>query len=268
MKYSQAGNGCQPRLRSAVDKLRAHASRLLWPATCVLCKQAGELARDLCQPCEADLPANSSACELCAEPLPSSAAALLCGACLRHPPPFAASYAPFRYAYPLDHLIRGLKFRGDLACGRVLGELFARRLLDERAGALPELIVPVPLAPRRYRERGYNQAAELALSMSRLTGVPISTDAVVRRRETLEQTALDRKDRRRNVRGAFAIAARMSARHVAILDDVITTGSTARELAKVLLRAGAVRVEAWAIAKAGHHLNTYSSAIPMKTAMP
>jgi ComF family protein len=275
MKYSQAGNACQPTIAALVDRwrepvttLREHVTALLWPSTCVLCRQSAQKALDLCLPCAGDLPTNDFACKVCAEPLPAPAAMLVCGACLRRPPPFQRGFAPFMYGYPLDHLIRGLKFRGELACGRVLGELFAQRLLHLRDGTLPELIIPVPLAPRRYRERGYNQAVELALPIAKRSGISLRTDLVVRQRETVEQTALNQKERRKNVRRAFALTAALPAHHIAILDDVVTTGSTVREIAKVLRRAGASRVEIWAIAKAGHHLNTYSSAIPMKTDMP
>jgi ComF family protein len=172
----------------------------------------------------------------------------VCGACLHDPPPFCSSFVPFRFAYPLDHLVRGLKFRNDLPCGRVLGQLFAGCLLA-RSEPLPEAIVPVPLAPRRYRQRGYNQASELALAIRRATGAAVRSDVAIRRRETAEQAGLDRKARRRNVTGAFAVVAPLHALHVAILDDVVTTGSTVRELAQVLREAGAERIEIWAIAR-------------------
>ena len=161
---------------------------------------------------------------------------------------FRSSFVPFRYAYPIDHLVQGLKFRNELACGRVLGELFASCLLA-RGAPLPEAIVPVPLAMRRYRQRGYNQASELALSIRRVTGASVIADIAIRQRETAEQAGLDRKARRRNVNDAFAAIAPLRARHIAILDDVVTTGSTVRELADVLSRAGAEQIEVWAIAR-------------------
>ena len=186
---------------------------------------------------------------MCAEPLPAaSGGPRVCGACLCDPPPFRSSLVPFRYAYPLDHLVQGLKFRNELACGLVLGQLFAI-CLRARGEPLPEAIVPVPLALRRYRQRGYNQAIELALSIRRVTGVTVRADVAVRLRETAEQAGLDRKARLRNVTGAFAIVAPLRIRHVAILDDVVTTGSTVRELADVLQRAGAEQIEVWAIAR-------------------
>jgi ComF family protein len=247
-QYSDAAGSCQPRLQHWVDKGRRRLEMLLWPMACLLCGRAAASDIDLCSGCLADLPRNDPACVVCAEPMPATAAARVCGECLRDPPPFSSSFVPYRYAYPLDHLVRGLKFRNDLACGRVLGELFSRCVLA-RGEPLPEAIVPVPLAPQRYRQRGYNQASELALSIRRCTGVAVKTDVVIRQRETTEQAGLDRKARRKNVRGAFTAVAPLRVRSVAILDDVVTTGSTVRELAAILQQAGAETVAIWAIAR-------------------
>lgn len=246
--HSIGGSFCGPS-RGAWGKLHA----VLWPPICVLCAKRGQLPLlDLCAACEADLPANTPACPVCAQPLSGeSAATLQCGACLRRSPLVDASYCPFRYAYPLDHLVRGMKYQGAVAQGRVLSELLARRIQATRTAALPDLIVPVPLAQRRFRERGYNQAIELARHVGKRLKIPIRADLVVRTRETREQAALNKRERRRNIRGAFAAAGKLSAVHVAIVDDVITTGSTVNELAKVLRQAGAEKVEVWAIARAG-----------------
>ena len=244
-----AANPCQPGFRKWVDRSRQWLAEALWPTSCILCGGAGSTEMDLCRDCAADLSRNDPACAICAEPLLGARGeSQVCGACLRDPPPFRSSFVPFRYAYPLDHLVQGLKFRNELACGRVLGQLFAGCLLA-RGAQLPEAIVPVPLAPPRYRQRGYNQASELALSIRRVTGVAVRSDVAIRQRETAEQAGLDRKARLRNVTGAFAAVAPLRARHIAILDDVVTTGSTVRELAAVLQRAGAERIEIWAIAR-------------------
>jgi len=244
-----AAHSCQPRLQSWVDSCRRVLARALFPANCVLCGGAGDDDIDLCHGCAADLSRNEPACPVCAEPLAdANSGSRICGACLHDPPSFRSSLVPFRYAYPLDHLVRGLKFRNELVCGRVLGQMFARSVLA-RAEPMPEAIVPVPLARRRYRQRGYNQASELALAIRRATGVAVVSDVAIRQRETAEQAGLDRKARRRNVTGAFATVAPLRVRHVAILDDVVTTGSTVRELAAVLRDAGAEQVEVWAIAR-------------------
>jgi ComF family protein len=247
-QYSERAGSCQPSLQRWVDRSRRWLTQTLWPPSCLLCGGGGDVGIDLCRDCAADLPRNETPCVVCAEPLPAASAPRVCGACLCDPPPFCSSFVPFRYAYPLDHLVHGLKFRNELACGSVLGHLFARCLLA-RGEPLPDAIVPVPLAPRRYRQRGYNQASELALAIRRATGVAVMSDVAIRQRETVEQAGLDRKARRRNVSGAFAAVAPLRARHVAILDDVVTTGSTVRELAEVLRQAGAAQVAVWAIAR-------------------
>ena len=173
-----------------------------------------------------------------------------CGACLRKPPSFDRAVCPFLYAYPLTHLVRGLKFSGHVAHGRVLGELLASEILLRRAGSLPDLLIPVPLAQPRYRQRGYNQALELALCLQRRFGLAVRADLIERTRDTPEQAGLDRKARRRNLKGAFQMRAQLPAHRVAIVDDVVTTGSTANEVARVLKRAGAQHVEVWAVARA------------------
>jgi len=150
----------------------------------------------------------------------------------------------------VDHLVRALKYQGAIAQARVLGHLLAARLLHERVEDWPGLMIPVPLAHRRFCTRGYNQALELGRYLEQRLRIPLRTDLIVRTRETTEQAGLSRQERRRNIRGAFALSQELPARQVAIIDDVITTGSTVGELARVLKRAGARRVEVWAVARA------------------
>jgi len=239
------------------ERIWLRTQALLWPPTCVLCGAAGQSpVFDLCAPCEADLPINSWACSMCAQPLQGTGpkdvtTSLRCGACLRRPRRFDSACCPFRYAYPLDHLVRALKYHGDVAHGRVLGELLAYRIQQTRTGKLPDLLLPVPLASRRFRERGYNQAIELARCIERRLQIPMRTDLVTRIRETREQAALRGRERRRNIRGAFEMTGQLPASHVAIVDDVVTTGSTVNELARILKRAGVAKVEVWAVARTG-----------------
>lgn len=223
----------------------------LWPYCCVLCgRQCIPQGRDLCADCEHDLPRNLQPCEICAEPLPSTGAGLICGACLTQPPHFDACFAPYLYAYPLDRMIRGLKYGGQIFQGRVLGELFAQHALERASCDRPQLLLPVPLGRDRFRKRGYNQAAVLAEPIARRARLMLRNDVLVRTRETLEQAGLDRQARQRNLARAFALRRPLHAEHVALFDDVLTTGSTTRELARVLKRAGAKRVDVWCIARA------------------
>jgi ComF family protein len=221
-------------------------SRWLLPLRCLLCGAAGELDVDLCAACATELPRNRSCCARCALPLPAPAA--LCGECQRHAPPWQAAWAPFRYGWPLDRLESRFKFGGDLAAGRTLAALWRREAPPE---PLPELLLPVPLHRRRLRQRGYNQALELAKPLARHFGLPLCRDVLLRTRVTAAQTELDALARRRNVRGAFAVRAGSALpAHVAILDDVMTTGATLAECARVLQRAGVARVDVWALARA------------------
>lgn len=212
----------------------------------MLCGGVGERGLDLCAACRADLPRNDRCCARCAVPLAAPAAQ--CGHCQRRPPPFDAAFAPFRYDYPLDRLVQRLKFSADLAAGQVLGRLLARHL--EAAALDCEALVPVPLHRARLRARGFNQAMELARPLARELGIACEPTWLVRSRETVAQTGLDARARRRNVRAAFAAHADVDGRRIALLDDVATTGATARECARVLKRAGAARVVLLSVARA------------------
>ena len=219
------------------------------PLRCLLCGAGGAQGRDLCAGCRADLPVNSCCCARCALPLEHPAER--CGICLKREPPFASAWAPFRYGHPLDLLESRFKFHRDLAAGRLLSQLMIEAAGAQEPGFLPEGLLCVPLHLERLRERGYNQALELAKPLAKALNIPLNTDALIRVRSTSAQTGLDAKARRRNLHDAFAVLdnAKLPA-HVAILDDVMTTGTTLRECARVLLRAGAKRVDVWALARA------------------
>jgi len=220
--------------------------RFVLPLRCLLCGASGAEGIDLCAACAAELPRNRSCCARCALPLATAAA--LCGECQRRAPPWDAAWAPFRYGWPLDRLESRYKFGADLAAGRVLSTLWLREPCPIK---LPQLLLSVPLHRSRLRRRGYNQALELARPLARAAGVPLRHDVLLRRRSTAAQTELDATARRRNVHGAFALREGVALpAHVAILDDVMTTGATLAECARVLRRAGVARVDVWSLARA------------------
>jgi len=220
--------------------------RFVLPLRCLLCGAAGANGIDLCADCAAELPRNRSCCARCA--LPLAVPAELCGECLRHEPPWDAAWAPLRYGWPLDRLESLYKFSGDLAAGRVLSAMWQR---ESRPVELPEVLLCVPLHRSRLRQRGYNQALELARPLAHALHVPLRRDVLQRQRRTDAQTELDAVSRRRNVRGAFALREdAVLPAHVAILDDVMTTGATLAECARVVRRAGVKRVDVWALARA------------------
>lgn len=216
------------------------------PSRCLLCSARGHGRLSLCAACAAEMPRNEVCCTRCA--LPLAAPAALCGHCQKHAPPWDAAWVPFRYEWPLAPLEARFKFGADLAAGRTLSALWADALPPTE---LPQAVVPVPLHHSRLRRRGYNQALELARPVAQYLGVPLRRDALRRVRATGAQTDLNAIQRRRNVRGAFAVSAadRLPA-HVAVLDDVFTTGATLGECARVLKRAGVTRVDVWALARA------------------
>jgi len=228
----------------AVDGALPALGRLLWPARCLVCGEPGSGGRDLCRACAAGLPWNVDACGRCALPLPPGEA--LCGGCLRQPPPLQATHAALRYDFPADQLLPRLKFHDDLAAGRLLAQLMAQAFAGcER----PQALVPVPLHRQRLRGRGYDQALELARPLARALRLPLHVTALRRERATRPQSRLDAAARQRNLRGAFACDAGRLPAHVALVDDVMTTGATLHAAARALHRAGVARVDAWVCAR-------------------
>lgn len=227
---------------NAVDE----ALNIVLPSHCLLCGARGNGSLSLCVDCAADMPRNRVCCARCALPLETPAP--LCGRCQKHAPPWQSAWVPFRYEWPLAQLETRFKFGADLAAGRTLAELWLR---SDAPAELPRAIIPVPLHRARLRQRGYNQTLELAKPLARRFGIPLLRDALQRSRATGAQTDLSALARRRNVRGAFVAAFRgKPPEHVAVLDDVCTTGATLAECARVLKRAGVARVDAWALARA------------------
>lgn len=212
------------------------------PGQCEVCRRWGRPR--LCRDCAAQHTRPAFRCPRCA--LRIGAAAAACGDCLREPPPFEHTVCVADYAFPWDGLIAEFKFRARPE----LAVLLAERLREAaRAAPPPDLVLPVPLAPRRLAERGYNQAWELA----RRLGRPARADLLLRALETEHQAGLDRAHRLANLRAAFVVDAHrraaLAGRRVALVDDVFTTGATARAAAAVLRQAGAAAVDVWVVAR-------------------
>jgi ComF family protein len=198
------------------------------PPVCCLCGARGISGLDLCDVCLSLLPRCPS------QGVPPR-------------PPFERVVVPFMYAYPVDHFVRALKFRGERVYARVLGVLLAEARLTVQA-ELPDLLVPVPLHISRYRARGFNQARELARYAGRRLGIPVNTTCLRRAIATREQSGLALEERRRNVRNAFRAVQRLPVNRVALIDDVLTTGSTGHEACTALMVAGACKIELWVAA--------------------
>ena len=234
----------EPRLsnwKAAILNQCAKVGRRCLPSSCVLCG-AGTTDGRICIGCDAELPRLSSACcAVCALPLADAA---ICGACLDRPPSYDTVSAAYAYAFPIDALIHAYKYGGDLS----LAPLLAAALVANAPPAV-DAIIPMPLAPARLRERGFNQAHELARHVGRVLRLPVVANGCRKVTETPPQAALPWKERARNVRGAFVCDVDLAGQRVAIVDDVMTTGATLNELARNLKRAGAVHVSGWVIAR-------------------
>ena len=222
--------------------------RMLASARCLLC-HAPSGARPVCRACAGEFPRLAQPlCNQCATPLPHGHQ---CGACLARPPHFDRLIAPFVYAFPIDALIHALKYGRRLVASRPLAEALAAAV-DERV----DLVVPMPLSAARLRERGFNQAHEIARLVGRISGTEAAADLCRRVMDTPPQATLPWKARAANVRGAFLCDQDLRGARVAIVDDVVTTGATLNELARVLKRAGAVHVSGWSVARAVRHAVT------------
>lgn len=218
---------------------------------CLLCSEPADHTTPLCTACETELPWLGEHCQTCALPLPASG--LTCGQCLQQPPAFERVAAPWTYSFPLDTLITRFKHNAKWPFGRLLGELLAQFLhhrFDEDLHR-PDALVPVPLATRRLRQRGFNQAAMLGRWLSESLHIPCDETLLLRIQDTSAQQDLNAQARKRNLRHAFALApgASVAGRHLALIDDVLTTGATAQTLARLLMDAGAARVDVYCLAR-------------------
>jgi ComF family protein len=219
--------------------MRDFLGGLFFGGACYACR--GRARAVLCDACRAELPRlGAELCPSCALPSPAAA---LCGRCLAEPPDYDATVAVLAYDFPADALLHALKFRGELSLAP-----FLAGLMKEQLGSHERIdrVIPVPLSAARLRERGYNQAVELARHL--LPG-KMDFSSCVRERDAVPQMELPWAERQRNVRGAFGCKRGLAGASVAVVDDVMTTGATLAEMARTLKRAGAARVVNWVVAR-------------------
>lgn len=222
--------------------LASHWRDALLPGSCLLCK-ADSHAMPLCAACASELPLPPSAlCPQCAEPTTHGER---CGACLKAPPHFDHTVTLFRYDFPVDQIIHALKYHHELAVAPWLGARLAERL-----PAAGQYLMPLPLHPDRMRDRGFNQSMEIARALGKALNLPVDCSSLSRQRATPPQADLLPGERHKNVRGAFACATDLIGRHIVLIDDVMTTGATVNECARVLKLHGAAEVTVAVAARA------------------
>ena len=234
------------------------------PSCCALCNQSGK--RIICDDCNqhyfADCPPR---CRQCANPLPRlnapGSGPALCGNCLKQPRAFDTTIVACDYAAPTDQLILALKFGGRLALAPMFAQMLCDAMQRQASSAqptlsadLPDILTAVPLSAQRLRQRGFNQALEIAKPLARMLGLNLQHGLLLRQRDTLPQSQVPQlEQRRRNLRQAFAVppaaAQHIHGRHIGVVDDVMTSGETLHALAKTLRRHGARRITNFVFAR-------------------
>ncbi len=209
---------------------------------CLLCG-APSAERPLCLACENDLPRLGCHCPRCALP---TIGGEVCGRCLRKPPHFDAAHAVYEYSFPIDKLIQSFKYGHRL----LLGDYFGHALAEQATILAFDRVIPLPLHPSRLRQRGFNQALELVRPLVRHSPALLDTDSCRRRRATAAQAGLPWRARAANVRGAFECTTDLKGQRLLLVDDVLTTGASLNELARVVKLHGASAVSVLVLARA------------------
>lgn len=222
---------------------------IVFPPVCLLCGKRSE-GKGLCAECGAEVEKEriaSPACTVCGIPFQSSTAVShACGRCVDEPPAFSSARSAFIFEGKVLEAVHKLKYGGDTSLAGALAPLV--RFRGAPGGTV---VVPVPLHPRRLRERGFNQSLLIARELARAAGLELSYDRLKRERDTGQQVGLKAAERKENVKGAFRLegAEFFRNRRALLVDDVMTTGATLNECAKLLSLAGA-EVEAITVARA------------------
>ena len=256
-------------LKAILNKAEFISSYLL-PSNCHLCGASQQ--QILCEPCVEHYfvhgnQTHANRCNVCAIPLNNNDK--ICGICLHEPPPFSRTIVACDYLPPIDHLVLALKFGHELALvpalSAILGQAILRVQSQQNVPALPDLLLPVPLSKSRLRQRGFNQALEIAKPLAQQLNLPLAPYLLHRLRDTTPQTEIDSDTRERNLRGVFTLQslddyennspleernlAKIRGRHIGICDDVMTTGATLYEVARTLKKLGATQVTNFVFAR-------------------
>ncbi|MCK5696762.1 MAG: ComF family protein [Gammaproteobacteria bacterium] len=223
------------------------------PRHCLFCLQKTQNSLDLCDACIDDLSLNNYCCQRCALPLEPDLGSMIpiCGNCLSHHYYYNQVVSPFGYTEDMAYLIKQLKYHQKIHYADLLATLFIVQTQKMNTFQLPQIIIPVPMHHQRLKQRGYNQALELARVFSSYYQLPLDYSSLIRSRYTQLQAEMSALKRQQNIKNAFIIKKEINYTHIALIDDVMTTGSTVNEVAKVLKHQGVKKVDIWSIARAG-----------------
>lgn len=201
----------------------------------------------ICVDCLGDLPWHrTNYCPQCALPSLNN---VVCGHCLQSPPEFDATRAMFRYEFPVNEMLQRYKYNHLLNMAKTFGQLMSESMTSAEVSRLADIIIPMPLHPKRLQERGFNQAVEIARIIGRTLKIEVDGRSFSRKKLSAPQVSLPMKERVKNMQGAFDCNARLDGLKVLLIDDVMTTGASLNALAKTARKAGARHVECWVVAR-------------------
>lgn len=230
------------------DAFKTLFNRLL-PPRCYLCQcklnVSDSTQMPLCPSCDAALPRIDTGCGVCNTPLASGS---ICGDCQRRPPIWQVCYSAFAYESPITQALHQFKYQDGVIWGRLLGRLIAEHICLHHEGPLPELLVPVPMHHKRLAERGLNHTLILTQTISKELGIPYR-QILKKTRWSAPQTGQKQQERQRQLRGSFTLREKPKVKHIALIDDVVTTGATSNETAKLLKKSGIYTIEVWCLAR-------------------
>lgn len=227
------------------QKINSIAQHFRLPVVCVLCHHYHQGFHAVCDPCKNQFTAIKHPCEICSLPL-TDASFAICGHCIKQRPVFDKVLTAYSFEDPLRTLLHEFKYQKGL----YLRSFLIKLILDaqNKQTPVPDCLIPVPLHPQRLRQRGFNQAAELAKGLAKQSGIPCDLAICTKIINTQPQVGLNREERRKNLRLSFAVKP-CSYRHIVLIDDLLTTGSTADELANLFKKQGVERVDVWCCAR-------------------
>jgi len=231
--------------------MKVFTELILFKSQCVLCDTSVDTKVSLCEACRYDLPSVEFACQVCALPIESDTESNICGQCIGQKPYADYALNVFHYSNPVDYLISRMKFQQQLSETAVLADLLKNFILNKSLEhGLPEAFIPVPLHKKRLSKRGFNQSLEIIKPLAKDKNIPVLLNAMERSTETKEQTHLNKQQRKKNVSGCFSLLEEPLHSHIVIVDDVVTTGVTTNEMAKLLKKSGVEKVGVWSLARA------------------
>ena len=229
-----------------------------------MCRQATELFSKVCLDCQSVFPTLLTYCPLCAHPMSNEASASsnLCARCLQGRPYFDKVISSFLYSFPIDKIIHSIKYDHRLEFVPILGKLLVKTVEKFYAGSeTPEVIIPVPLHLNRLRKRGFNQSFMLANVVQKYLSfsdrIRVDNKVVLRTNDTESQQGLLLSKRRKNVQNSFSVTNCHSYKHVAILDDVVTSTATVNSISRILKDNKVSRIDVWSVARTPYHREDY-----------